>query len=112
MTPISKRLTVVTAGILLLATCCEGRRFFSLTKQTRPPTKQNAFQIRGGAIAKQQVPIAKQPVITTEGASIPNEVFNLVKGIVGVGVLSLPAGLLFCDSRFASRGQGILTAGS
>jgi len=26
-------------------------------------------------------------------ASIPNEVFNLVKGIVGVGVLSLPAGI-------------------
>jgi len=31
--------------------------------------------------------------ITTDGASIPNEVFNLVKGIVGVGVLSLPAGV-------------------
>jgi hypothetical protein len=28
-----------------------------------------------------------------EGASIPNEVFNLVKAIVGVGVLSLPAGV-------------------
>ena len=26
-------------------------------------------------------------------ASIPNEIFNLVKGIVGVGVLSLPAGI-------------------
>jgi len=33
------------------------------------------------------------PSTTTEGASIPNEVFNLVKGIVGVGVLSLPAGI-------------------
>jgi len=31
--------------------------------------------------------------ISTDGASIPNEVFNLVKGIVGVGVLSLPAGV-------------------
>ena len=32
---------------------------------------------------------------TTEqdGATIPNEVFNLVKGIVGAGVLSLPAGV-------------------
>ncbi|GMH89492.1 hypothetical protein TrVE_jg5671 [Triparma verrucosa] len=30
---------------------------------------------------------------TNEGASIPNEVFNLVKNIVGAGVLSLPAGV-------------------
>jgi hypothetical protein len=31
---------------------------------------------------------------TTSGgtASIPNEIFNLVKSIVGAGVLSLPAG--------------------
>jgi hypothetical protein len=35
---------------------------------------------------------ASEPV-NTEGASIPNEIFNLVKGIVGVGVLSLPAGV-------------------
>ena len=34
------------------------------------------------------------------GASIPNEVFNLIKGIVGVGVLSLPAGArTFCTSN-------------
>jgi amino acid permease len=31
--------------------------------------------------------------VSAEGASIPSEVFNLVKGIVGVGVLSLPAGV-------------------
>lgn len=28
-------------------------------------------------------------------ATIPNEIFNLVKSIVGAGVLSLPAGTLF-----------------
>jgi hypothetical protein len=97
MMAILKRLTILTAGILLLATCCEGRSFSCLTKQTRSTRKYNAIQIRGGASAKQQVPVSKQPVITTEGASVPNEVFNLVKGIVGVGVLSLPAGLLLCD---------------
>lgn len=32
-------------------------------------------------------------VISKGGASIPNEIFNLVKAIVGVGVLSLPAGV-------------------
>lgn len=34
------------------------------------------------------------PTTTSGGtASIPNEVFNLVKSIVGAGVLSLPAGI-------------------
>lgn len=36
---------------------------------------------RGGASAKSA---PKTPAVSTEGASIPNEVFNLVKGIVGV----------------------------
>jgi hypothetical protein len=35
----------------------------------------------------------KKIVSNPDGATIPNEVFNLVKGIVGVGVLSLPAGV-------------------
>lgn len=30
-------------------------------------------------------------------ATIPNEIFNLVKSIVGAGVLSLPAGKMKCD---------------
>jgi len=51
--------------------------------------------VRGGGKA---VPANKnvkvQPFTpSSEGASIPNEVFNLVKAIVGVGVLSLPAGV-------------------
>ena len=39
------------------------------------------------------------PAATTGGgtATIPNEIFNLVKSIVGAGVLSLPAGE-FCRS--------------
>jgi amino acid permease len=45
---------------------------------------------RGGASKKKTVVALKT---TTEGASIPSHVFNLVKGIVGVGVLSLPAGI-------------------
>ena len=31
-------------------------------------------------------------------ATIPNEVFNLVKSIVGAGVLSLPAGMFLFTS--------------
>ena len=70
---------------------------------------------RGGANAKGQVPksisrknekaVSKQdsasrkmntktlaPTATVKGASVPNEIFNLVKSIVGAGVLGLPAG--------------------
>lgn len=32
----------------------------------------------------------------TGTASIPNEIFNLVKSIVGAGVLSIPAGKFRC----------------
>eukprot|EP00547_Thalassionema_nitzschioides_P005536 CAMPEP_0194207276 /NCGR_PEP_ID=MMETSP0156-20130528/6058_1 /TAXON_ID=33649 /ORGANISM="Thalassionema nitzschioides, Strain L26-B" /LENGTH=457 /DNA_ID=CAMNT_0038933997 /DNA_START=213 /DNA_END=1583 /DNA_ORIENTATION=+ len=56
---------------------------------------EKAVHVRGGGKA---VPANKnvkvQPFTpSSEGASIPNEVFNLVKAIVGVGVLSLPAGV-------------------
>eukprot|EP00521_Asterionellopsis_glacialis_P012866 CAMPEP_0195308660 /NCGR_PEP_ID=MMETSP0707-20130614/38343_1 /TAXON_ID=33640 /ORGANISM="Asterionellopsis glacialis, Strain CCMP134" /LENGTH=511 /DNA_ID=CAMNT_0040372943 /DNA_START=57 /DNA_END=1592 /DNA_ORIENTATION=- len=48
---------------------------------------------------------------STEGASIPNEVFNLVKGIVGVGVLSLPAGIAaFGDAPSAVLPATVLIA--
>ncbi|KAL3929827.1 MAG: hypothetical protein SGBAC_012038 [Bacillariaceae sp.] len=43
---------------------------------------------------------------TTEGASIPSHVFNLVKGIVGVGVLSLPAGI----AAFADDPKAVIAA--
>ena len=51
------------------------------------------------AVKNKQDVVNKAPKTTAtkigakqSGASIPNEVFNLIKGIVGVGVLSLPAG--------------------
>jgi hypothetical protein len=57
---------------------------------------------RGGAkrVGSSKVVPKKQPrhnakqssVETTGGASVPNEIFNLVKSIVGAGVLGLPAG--------------------
>ena len=44
-----------------------------------------------------------------EGASVPNEIFNLVKSIVGAGVLGLPAGMLnrFLFERDAPNQRGI-----
>lgn len=48
----------------------------------------------------------KQVAVSTEGGSFPNEVFNLVKGLVGVGVLSLPAGV----AAFGSAPSSIIPA--
>ena len=45
------------------------------------------------AAVKKPTVLVNVPVAEAEGASITNEVFNLVKAIVGVGVLSLPAGV-------------------
>ena len=39
---------------------------------------------------------SKASVVGGGTASIPNEIFNLVKSIVGAGVLSLPAGTCIC----------------
>eukprot|EP00980_Cylindrotheca_fusiformis_P013807 scaffold3572_cov113-Cylindrotheca_fusiformis.AAC.3 len=64
-------------------------------KNVAAPTKS----LSTGAVPKKSGIVAKT---TTEGASIPSHVFNLVKGIVGVGVLSLPAGIAaFADSPAA-----------
>jgi hypothetical protein len=51
----------------------------------------------------------KASASSSEGATIPNEIFNLVKAIVGVGVLSLPAGVAtFGDSPSAFIPAAIL----
>ena len=39
------------------------------------------------------VPVPDEPSTSGGTATISNEIFNLVKGIVGAGVLSLPAGM-------------------
>mmetsp|Transcript_9618 Transcript_9618/g.16794 ORF Transcript_9618/g.16794 Transcript_9618/m.16794 type:complete len:505 (-) Transcript_9618:132-1646(-) len=43
--------------------------------------------------SKSRLQMAEEGVSGTGTASIPNEIFNLVKSIVGAGVLSLPAGI-------------------
>lgn len=86
----------------------------------------HALLVRGGALPKAkrgpfQPPVKKQAAKVVAGtgtATIPQEVFNLVKGIVGVGVLSLPAGIaVFADSPaglgpalFLIAAMGILSA--
>lgn len=55
---------------------------------------KNVVRANRGAKVSPPPPPPKQVVAVGGGtATIPNEIFNLVKGIVGVGVLSLPAGI-------------------
>lgn len=62
---------------------------------------------RGGAAKKRRQTSPSIPKSTTKtGATIPNEVFNLVKAIVGVGVLSLPAGV----AAFANTKTAVIPA--
>ena len=75
----------------------------SAIQSLEPSTKEAVLSVRGGA--KKQA--AKKVAISNpDGATIPNEVFNLVKAIVGVGVLSLPAGI----SAFADAKSAVLPA--
>ena len=84
-------------------------------------THKALFQVQGGGLNLKihtnnkkkaaAVPAKKTVTVTatatkSEGASIPNEVFNLVKAIVGVGVLSLPAGI----AAFADAPSAVLPA--
>lgn len=61
----------------------------------------NTIPRGGGGLGKKAAPLRPQKTSpeavltsTSKGASVPNEIFNLVKSIVGAGVLGLPAGTL------------------
>ena len=57
----------------------------SNSQQRTAPWSSSALEMSGGG--------GSGEAVSTEGtATIPDEVFNLVKSIVGAGVLSLPAG--------------------
>jgi len=89
------------------------------SKEIRVSTHHAIFGTNGGGIGgqakakfnKAKAKVAKinpgsssntKKVNNPDGASIPSEVFNLVKAIVGVGVLSLPAGIAaYADAKSA-----------
>ena len=50
---------------------------------------QKAFRAKVARLKSTRI----APSQNEDGASIPNEIFNLVKSIVGAGVLGLPAGM-------------------
>jgi len=72
----------------------KGKATTSLPKKKASTITDRELQKIFDAKVKQyQAGIPPPPTNVGSGATISNEVFNLVKGIVGVGVLSLPAGI-------------------
>ena len=67
-------------------------KIFSTAKTIRH-TSRSTTQLYESAAAA--VPAPEESSTGGGTATISNEIFNLVKGIVGAGVLSLPAGM--CD---------------
>jgi hypothetical protein len=85
-------------SLLLLALVGQATTSYKLESTVQKAVfNKKALDIRGGAKnakkTNQKIPAFKP---STTGASVPNEIFNLVKAIVGVGVLSLPAGKSVC----------------
>jgi amino acid permease len=82
----------------------------SLTKRKSklPPLKQRTKQQSIGLAASSSNENDRpskgtnQPSSSVGSATIPEEVFNLVKSIIGAGVLSLPAGIALMASNGAS----------
>jgi amino acid permease len=73
--------------------------------------------LRGGAAASPKARSVKRSPVTnvknkkplgTGTATVANEVFNLVKAIVGVGVLSLPAGIAAFSGSRSAIGPSVL----
>lgn len=86
----------VAQNILLVALCCQA------TTALVTPTRQHA--IASPSVMTPRTRLSSDAVgeVSRGGdqqgggtATIPNEVFNLIKSIVGAGVLSLPAGKRF-----------------
>eukprot|EP00978_Attheya_sp_CCMP212_P040959 scaffold229254_cov51-Attheya_sp.AAC.3 len=88
---------------LLPALCLQVQAFSPKPFQPLLKTKVLPSPLRPGFIQKKPLYAASIAAddsdsssqgteLGTGTATIPNEIFNLVKGIVGAGVLSLPAG--------------------
>jgi len=65
----------------------------AVTKGLAPSSLLKSFPPHGGTNTQLQSSATAAAETSGGDATIPAEIFNLVKGIVGVGVLSLPAGI-------------------
>ena len=82
--------------ILLVALCCQAST--ALVTPTRQHAIANPSVVTPKTRLSSDAAAAETPRGGNQGggtATIPNEIFNLVKSIIGAGVLSLPAGGTF-----------------
>lgn len=83
-----------TIGIPKKSWAIRGYESFNSPESDLKAARAAAKPKKERTVVKKEEPKKAVPkLVEPEGASIPNEVFNLVKAIVGVGVLSLPAGV-------------------
>lgn len=91
-----RRLTMAVMACLLLltvTTATVSSPKFRIIEQQRLTSPLFVSKFRGGAVVVPKTKQSPQQQQQLVGATIPNEIFNLVKGIVGAGVLGLPAGI-------------------
>ena len=84
----------VARSVLLLALICQATT--ALVTPTRQHAIGNPTVMTPKTRLSSDATAAEVPRGGDQGggtATIPNEVFNLIKSIVGAGVLSLPAGM-------------------
>lgn len=99
----------LSLAILLLSTLCAENEARSVSLEPRVrAVRGGARGLRRASAAK---PVAKpslKPSIPPGTAEVPEEVFNLVKSIVGAGVLGLPAGIAAFGSAPSAVFPGLL----
>lgn len=116
------RLTLVTALFVAILPTASSFAFWTRSSQiisaTHPSSPNHhhgaaAYMTSDAAVSADTTPPKPQPSAAslsgTEqggGATVTQLIFNLVKGIVGAGVLSLPAGI----AAFASAPSGVVPA--
>lgn len=69
-------------------------------------SSSSVLVLRGGGVISTKVALSKREDINDGDATVTQLIFNLVKGIVGAGVLSLPAGI----SAYSSASSGYIPA--
>mmetsp|Transcript_12991 Transcript_12991/g.28085 ORF Transcript_12991/g.28085 Transcript_12991/m.28085 type:complete len:500 (+) Transcript_12991:113-1612(+) len=96
----------VAATIVSYASSSTKRQYSSKFRSASTQATASALRMSGGAAAA--VVPAEEPDEAVGGgtATISQEIFNLVKGIVGAGVLSLPAGI----ASFSDAPAGLIPA--
>ena len=102
--------------LLVSSLSCEttsASSFLKLQSSSHPTSSSVIRRPRGGALLKKKATVAttkqlSKDIIPEGTATIPAEVFNLIKTIVGAGVLGLPAGIAAFGNQATAIGPAIV----